>query len=87
MAWCIVPFDAKARGPVERAKMLQKLGSKRNGPKILPVGGGEEDLKILDMIRKSAYVGPIRRRLFEWCGTPDDHRNRGSKLLNRSLSL
>ena len=25
MAWCIVPFDAKKRGPEERAEMLQKL--------------------------------------------------------------
>lgn len=26
MAWCIVPFDAKKRGPEERAVMLQNLG-------------------------------------------------------------
>jgi hypothetical protein len=26
MAWCIVPFDAKKRGPQERALMLKKLG-------------------------------------------------------------
>lgn len=26
MAWCIVPFDAKQRGPEERAEMLQRLG-------------------------------------------------------------
>lgn len=29
VAWCIVPFDAKKRGPVERAEMLQRLGLKR----------------------------------------------------------
>lgn len=29
MAWCIVPFDAKRRGPEERAAMLEKLGIKR----------------------------------------------------------
>src|SRR3954471_5483359 len=28
-AWCVVPFDAKKRGPEERAEMLQKLGFKR----------------------------------------------------------
>src|SRR6516225_3535734 len=28
MAWCIVPFDAKKRGPEERAAMLEKLGFK-----------------------------------------------------------
>lgn len=26
LAWCIVPFDSKKRGPVERAAMLEKLG-------------------------------------------------------------
>ena len=26
VAWCIVPFDAKKRGPKERAEMLQRLG-------------------------------------------------------------
>ena len=28
-AWCVVPFDAKKRGPEERALMLAKLGFKR----------------------------------------------------------
>ena len=28
IAWCIVPFDSKKRGPEERAAMLQKLGFK-----------------------------------------------------------
>lgn len=28
-AWCVVPFDAKKRGPEERAAMLEKLGFKR----------------------------------------------------------
>ena len=28
MAWCIVPFDAKKRGPEERAVMMKKLGFK-----------------------------------------------------------
>src|SRR4051794_293132 len=29
MAWCIVPFDEKKRGPEERAQMLAKLGINR----------------------------------------------------------
>ncbi|HUY34261.1 MAG TPA: TIM barrel protein [Pirellulales bacterium] len=29
VAWCIVPFDAKKRGPEERAEMLQRLGFQR----------------------------------------------------------
>jgi len=28
MAWCIVPFDAKKRGPEERAAMMEQLGLK-----------------------------------------------------------
>lgn len=27
-AWCVVPFDAKNRGPQERAQMLEKVGFK-----------------------------------------------------------
>ena len=29
VAWCIVPFDAKKRGPAARAQMLKRLGIKR----------------------------------------------------------
>ena len=29
VAWCIVPFDSKKRGPEERAAMLKELGVKR----------------------------------------------------------
>src|SRR5262245_4348765 len=29
VAWCIVPFDSKKRGPVERVAMLQRLGFRR----------------------------------------------------------
>lgn len=29
VAWCIVPFDAKKRGPAERAEMVKRLGLSR----------------------------------------------------------
>ena len=29
VAWCIVPFDAKNRGPAERVEMLKNLGFKK----------------------------------------------------------
>lgn len=29
VAWCIVPFDAKNRGPAERAEMVRRLGFKK----------------------------------------------------------
>jgi hypothetical protein len=28
-AWCVVPFDARKRGPEPRAEMLQRLGFKK----------------------------------------------------------
>jgi hypothetical protein len=28
IAWCIVPFDAEERSPMERAEMLRELGLK-----------------------------------------------------------
>ena len=28
VAWCIVPFDSKKRGPIERVAMLRRLGFK-----------------------------------------------------------
>ena len=31
VAWCIVPFDSKKRGPVERVAMLERLGFRREG--------------------------------------------------------
>ena len=29
VAWCVVPFDAKKRGPEERAAMIKKLGLRK----------------------------------------------------------
>lgn len=29
VAWCVVPFDARKRGPGERARMLQRLGLRK----------------------------------------------------------
>lgn len=29
VAWCIVPFDGKKRGPAERAEMIKRIGMKR----------------------------------------------------------
>jgi sugar phosphate isomerase/epimerase len=34
-------------------------GMNREGPKILPIGQGEEDVEILRMIKASGYEGPI----------------------------
>lgn len=34
-------------------------GMNREGPKILPLGQGEEDVKLLRMIKESGYSGPI----------------------------
>jgi len=46
-AWCVVPFDAKKRGPEERAEMLQRLGFKNFAydwrPKDVPTFDEEVD--------------------------------------------
>ncbi len=34
-------------------------GMNKDGPKILPLGAGEEDVQILRMIKASGYMGPI----------------------------
>lgn len=34
-------------------------GMRKGGPKILPIGDGDEDLKLLKMIKESGYTGPI----------------------------
>ncbi len=48
VAWCIVPFDAKKRGPKERVEMLAKLGFKKYAydwrAEHLPTFGDELDL-------------------------------------------
>jgi hypothetical protein len=38
---------------------LNGMASTRNGPKILPLGAGEHDLRLLKTIRDSGYAGPI----------------------------
>ncbi len=48
VAWCIVPFDAKKRGPKERVEMLARLGFKKYAydwrAEHLPTFGEELDL-------------------------------------------
>lgn len=46
VAWCIVPFDAKKRGPVERAKMVRELGLKRVAYDWRPVNKSEFEEEI-----------------------------------------
>jgi hypothetical protein len=42
-----------------RLMCLTINGMKRGGPKILPVGQGDDDLSLLKIIRDSGYTGPI----------------------------
>jgi hypothetical protein len=34
-------------------------GMRKGGPKILPIGDGDQELKMLKVIRRSRYRGPI----------------------------
>jgi hypothetical protein len=64
-AWCVVPFDARKRGPEERAAMLQKLGFKRFvydwRPKDIPTFDAEiEALKSTGLSSPHGGRRPIR---------------------------
>lgn len=62
VAWCIVPFDSKDRGPAERVAMLKKLGIKRFAydwrDKHLPTFETEAKLMIKDGIHLQAVWFP-----------------------------
>lgn len=62
-AWCIVPFDAKARGPVERAAMLKRLGIKRFAydwrEKDIPTFDRELDALTAEGIELTAFWFPV----------------------------
>ncbi len=63
VAWCIVPFDGKRRGPEERADMLNKLNIKQLAydwrAEHIPTFDAEiEALKEHDIALKSFWVNP-----------------------------
>lgn len=62
VAWCIVPFDAKDRGPAERVAMLKRLGIKRLAydwrEKHLPTFETEVKLLIKEGIQLQAVWFP-----------------------------
>lgn len=64
VAWCIVPFDAKSRGPEERAVMLSKLGVKRVAydwrAKDIPTFDAEIDAYEKHGITLEAFWTPVR---------------------------
>src|SRR6476620_3899214 len=65
-AWCVVPFDAKKRGPEERAVMLQKLGFKRFvydwRPKDIPSFDAEIEALKKHGIELTAWWSPTDSR-------------------------
>ena len=63
VAWCIVPFDAKKRGPAERVEMLQKLAFKRYAydwrAEHLP--GFDEEVALLKKGEDRTYRGLVSK--------------------------
>lgn len=51
VAWCIVPFDAKKRGPAQRAEMLKQLGMTRCAYDWRPQHVAEFEQEILEYKR------------------------------------
>jgi len=73
-AWCIVPFDSKKRGPVERAEMLNRLGITKLAydwrPEHLPTFDAEVEAMKSHGIEISAWwmsrgMDGANRRIFE----------------------
>jgi sugar phosphate isomerase/epimerase len=64
VAWCIVPFDAKKRGPEERARMLKGLGITRLAydwrAKDIPTFDEELDALARHSIKLEAFWLPCR---------------------------
>ena len=63
VAWCIVPFDAKKRGPEARAKMLQELGLKK-----LAYDWREEHVPTWDSELKALQGAGVELTAF-WCSS------------------
>jgi len=61
VAWCIVPFDAAARSPEERASMLQSLGIK-----ALAYDWREKDIPTFDREIEALEQNGIKLHAF-WC--------------------
>lgn len=81
-AWCIVPFDAKKRGPVERAEMLNRLGITRFAydwrDEQIPTFDAEVEAMKAQGIEISAWWmsrGPneVNRKIFEVIGRHGIH--------------
>jgi len=66
MAWCIVPFDAKHRGPVERAEMLKRLGITR-----LAYDWREKDIPTFDQELDALNANGIKLEAFWLVSGPD----------------
>ncbi len=72
VAWCIVPFDAVHRGPVERAQMLKRLG-------ITMLAYDWRDRDIPDFDREVAALAKYRIKLqaFWLASGPDPASDKG----------
>jgi len=69
-AWCAVPFDAKKRGPEERAQMLEKLGIKRFvydwRAKDIPTFGDEIQSLKRHGVELTGWWAPTNPKAPEW---------------------
>ena len=80
VAWCIVPFDAKKRGPAERAEMAKRLGF----TKIAYDWRGEHvptfEQEILEYKKRDI-------EFFAFLELGTTHSNRSSKTWNKTADL
>lgn len=85
IAWCIVPFDAKHRGPEERAKMLRSLGIKHFAydwrDKDIPTFDAELDALKRQGVKLDAFwlSYPLNGQNNRWPEVRDFLKRRGVK--------
>ena len=78
VAWCIVPFDAKKRGPEERARMLTRLGFTQ-----LAYDWREEHIKTFDAELEALRTHGIKLTAFWFPGALNDEARIILDLLQR----
>ena len=72
VAWCIVPFDAKQRGPEERARMLHGLGIRR-----LAYDWRDKDIPTFDQEVDALAKYGIKLQAFWLTSGPDPASEKG----------
>ncbi|SMD16200.1 Sugar phosphate isomerase/epimerase [Pedobacter nyackensis] len=76
IAWCIVPFDSKKRGPEERAEMLKKLGINK-----LAYDWRDEHIPVFDKELKVLKENNIKLQGFWFASGPNPEKDKNLQVI------